>query len=126
MIGNDVGSTRNSRRKRQQTELTPAEKWEKPFSDLAENQRKWLDALRLFPSPRGSKADAIYDSLFHEREMARLSDRSSAPGYAQLARRALALNLEPSACSMDKEDVKQRFIRSYQRRKKVLRLPDPS
>jgi hypothetical protein len=122
MIGCNMGSTRNS------ADITPAVKlFEKPFSEWTKKQRKWLDLVykRVFVSrsPRGRKTESVYDSLFHEREMARLSDRRTAPSYTQLALRAL--NEEPSACSMDKEDVKQRFIRSYQRRKNALRLPDP-
>jgi hypothetical protein len=71
---------------------------------------------RLFPSPRGRKAEPEYDEMFHEREMARAFGAKGAkiPSYTDLASRIVGFG-----------DRRQRVIRAFQRRKKSLRLPDP-
>jgi hypothetical protein len=93
---------------------------EKPYSEWTQKkQREWLDRLPLFPSPRGRKAETDYDSLYHEREMAKLSS-GKVPSYTDLASRVSGGPL--NANSTLPEDIRQRLIRAYQRRR---RLPDP-
>lgn len=135
-----MGSTRNSECRQPGENLCPAEKWEVPYSEWAKNQKEWLEALHYPPSSRGRKRQTVYDSLYYEREMARLSDHHSAPSYAQSAsglklEAKASLNFQPDAKTgrlvsengRSLEDYrKQKFIRSYQRRKNALRLPDPS
>ena len=98
---------------------TPAVKlFEKPYSSWTKKQRDWLDMVykRLFPSPRGRKAEPDYDDMFYEREMARVfgAKGSKIPSYTELASRIVGFG-----------DRRQRVIRGFQRRKKAQRLPDP-
>jgi len=138
-------SSKKARRKKKSWPLVadykiPAlELLEKPsYADLTKKQRKWLDTLyaRLFPSPRGRKADRKYDKLFDEREAAKVNEeypglfgttkkkhRNRVPSYTELASRfaGRAVSAKPD----DEDPDRQRFIRAYQRRKKAQRLPQP-
>jgi hypothetical protein len=65
------------------------EQLDKPYAEWTKNQREWLDKkVILFRSPRGAKAKKLYDSLYREREMARLSGNDSVPSYTQQASKA--------------------------------------
>ena len=92
---------------------------EKPYSEWTSRQRAWLDDLPLFPSPRGRKPDKEYDDLHRERELAKLSS-GKVPSYRELASRVSSGPMNANSTLPD--DIRERLIRAYQRRK---RLPDP-
>jgi hypothetical protein len=117
---------------------TPVAKlFEKAYSEWTKKDREWLDAVykRLFPSPRGRKAENEYDKLFDERETAKVKSEypgifgesemvheNKIPSYTELASRAFGI---PVSAKLEDDLLRQRLIRAYQRRKKAQSLPDP-
>jgi hypothetical protein len=135
---------RKGKRRTERDPLSPDYKtpvvrlFEKPYTEWTKKQREWLDVVyqRLFPSPRGRKAEKEYDNLFHERETAKVNKKypgifgeseraheNKIPSYTELASRAAGAPV--SAAPEDEDPARQRFIRAYQRRKKRACLPDP-
>jgi hypothetical protein len=113
-MGWNMGSARNS-------DITPAAKlFAKPFGEWTQKQRKWFEReykrSRLYASPRGRKPDPDYEKLFHEREMAKLSNPGGkAPTYWEQASKI------PDHA--DRRCRRLRFIRASQRRQRIFSSP---
>ena len=100
------------------------EQMDREYDEWTESQKLWLDNdVPLFSSPRGRKPKTVYDNLYFEREMARLSDRGAAPSYTQQASKAIGGPVSPKP--EDEDPARQRYVRASQRRKNASRVPAP-